>query len=228
MKIRIQLRSDTAFGRGDGIAGLVNSEIEHDAQTGFPFIKGRTLKGLLVESCADILYALDKGNNNALDMLMVSASRLFGQPGTTYAESGHLHIGKAQLPADLRQHLQAYNADRKAKGRSGYSKEQVMQAFTTIRHQTAVDAATGTPKDSSLRATRIILRETIFYASVHAMRPLDDTDYALLAACAKGVKRGGQNRTRGLGWLDVTLTDDDGNPLTEYMTAFVNEIGGNT
>lgn len=227
MKLRIQLRSDAAFGRGDGIAGLVNSEIEHDAQTGFPFIKGRTLKGLLVESCADILYALASNKNTALETLMVSASRLFGQPGATYAESGHLHIGKAQLPADLRQYLQAYNVDREAKGRSGYSKEQVMQAFTTIRHQTAVDSKKGTPLKTSLRATRVILRETIFYAPLHEMRTLENTDYALLAACAKGVKRGGQNRTRGLGWLDVTLTDDDGESLTEHMTAFVNQIGGN-
>lgn len=46
--IKIKLLSDTTFGRGDGVAGLVDQEVEHD-QYGFPFLRGRTLKGLLSE-----------------------------------------------------------------------------------------------------------------------------------------------------------------------------------
>jgi hypothetical protein len=30
-QLRIQLLSDATFGRGDGVAGLIDQEVEHDA-----------------------------------------------------------------------------------------------------------------------------------------------------------------------------------------------------
>lgn len=211
MRLHIHLHSDTAFGRGDGIAGLVDSEVEHDARTGLPMIKGRTLKGLLVESCADLLYALQ--GNKAFGTLEKSAEKLFGKPGSTLNDTGCLHVGPGLLPDDLRAQLAA-------KGQ--YTSEQLLAAFTTIRHQTAVDPTDGKPKYGSLRATRVVLRETFFYARLHSDKKLGDSDLQLLAACAAGVKRGGQNRTRGLGWLQVTLQDAGDNLLDRFAAT----IGG--
>lgn len=214
MKLRIRLRSDSAFGRGDGIAGLVDSEIEYDARTGFPYIKGRTIKGLLVESCADILYALS--NHSEYGDFVKSAGYIFGSPGSTQDTNGALHIGKAELPEDFRQFVLAKN----------HTEQQILQAFTTIRHQTAIDVTSEKAKIGSLRATRLVLRETIFYVQLHEIKALGERDIKLLAACVAGVKRGGQNRTRGCGWLDTSLVEvnghDDGNPLK----AFIHEIGG--
>jgi CRISPR/Cas system CSM-associated protein Csm3 (group 7 of RAMP superfamily) len=212
MRLRIQLRSDTAFGRGDGIAGLVDSEVEHDPRNGLPYIKGRTIKGLLVESCADILYALQQGNNPGYGDFIASAEKLFGVPGSTLDDMGCLHIGSAQLPDDLQQYLT----------KTTYQPQQILQALTTIRHQTAIDTSRDTPKDGSLRATRVVLRETIFYSQLHETDHLEAIDYQLLAACAAGVKRGGQNRTRGLGWLKVELLDAPNDPLN----GFIKQIGG--
>ena len=66
MFIRLTLKSDATFGLGEGVAGLVDEEIEHDFETGLPFLRGRTLKGLLVEECSNILYSLERQNNGAL------------------------------------------------------------------------------------------------------------------------------------------------------------------
>jgi len=213
MRLRIHLLSDSAFGRGDGIAGLLNSEVEHDALTGLPFIKGRTVKGLLVEACADLLYALTIGGNPALADFNTAAHKLFGVPGSRLEDTGCLHIGSALLADDLRQHLHAIQT---------YTPQQVLQAFTAVRHQTAVDAEQGKPLDGTLRATRVVVRNTVFYAQLHSEQALTSTDEQLLAACAHAVKRGGQNRTRGLGALAVTLTDVSGDPLA----AFIQQIGG--
>ncbi len=213
MRLQILLRSDSAFGRGDGVAGLVDSEVEHDARTGIPYIKGRTVKGLLVESCADLLYALK--NNTAFSDLESAAQKLFGVPGSTLDDMGCLHVGSAQLPDDLRQYLA-----------KKYQPQQVLRALMTIRHQTAVDTTNGAPKDGSLRATRVVLRETMFYSQLHATDNLEPVDYQLLAACATGIKRGGQNRTRGLGWLKVELQDTPGEP--QSLDGFIKRIGGAT
>ena len=43
--LKMLLLSDTTFGRGDGVAGLIDQEVEHDPN-GFPYLRGRTLKGL--------------------------------------------------------------------------------------------------------------------------------------------------------------------------------------
>jgi CRISPR/Cas system CMR subunit Cmr4 (Cas7 group RAMP superfamily) len=80
MMILIRLISDSAFGRGDGVIGVVDSEVEHDKATGLPIIKGRTIKGLLVESCADLLYAIGLQNDAFHAELEASAARLFAQP----------------------------------------------------------------------------------------------------------------------------------------------------
>ena len=37
--IKITLKSAATFGRGDGVPGLVDREIEHDTN-GFPFLRG--------------------------------------------------------------------------------------------------------------------------------------------------------------------------------------------
>ena len=59
--LKLELLSDTAFGRGDGVDGLVDIEVQHDAY-GLPFLGGRALKGLMGAECDDIVFALAKAN----------------------------------------------------------------------------------------------------------------------------------------------------------------------
>jgi hypothetical protein len=64
--LRFELLSDTTFGRGDGVAGWVDQEVEHDAD-GLPFLHGRTLKGLLREEGVNILFALQRTTGRAVE-----------------------------------------------------------------------------------------------------------------------------------------------------------------
>jgi CRISPR/Cas system CSM-associated protein Csm3 (group 7 of RAMP superfamily) len=215
MQLRIQLLSDTTFGRGDGVIGLVDSEVEHDAETGMPFVKGRTIKGILVESCADILYALQESKSGALGVFKASAKKMFGQPGSTLEDTGCLHIGAAKLAEDLQSRIR----------RSNYIATQILEALTTIRHQTAVDTGTDRPDSGSLRATRAVLRNTVFYSSVVSNQDLNEDDLALLAACAAGMRRAGQSRTRGRGRIAVRL-DVDNVSKDYYLSIFEKQVRG--
>src|SRR5438874_9353821 len=98
LQLRMSLESDATFGRGEGLAGLVDEEIEYDVATGLPFVRGRTLKGLLVEECANLLFALQKASSSALPPLEESAERLFGRPGSGQQSAALLHVGPAHLP----------------------------------------------------------------------------------------------------------------------------------
>lgn len=214
MYLRIELLSDTAFGRGDGIASHVNSEVEHDKATGLPLIKGRTLKGLFVEACADILHGLKTCNSSAYDNFENSAKSLFGKPSSGLDSTGKLHFGTATLPIEFIAELSKLNQP----------KETILNTLTTIRHQTAVDDD-DKPRDTSLRATRVVLKGTIFHA--HISHPkLSDNEVAFLWACANTVRNAGQNRTRGLGYISIILCDDKLNPLQGVGDYFAELVRG--
>lgn len=216
------LHSDTAFGRGDGVAGYLDQEVQHDPY-GCPYLGGKALKGMLVNECADILAALPQATQ---DRWVDVACALFGEPGSTAAATPLLQVGDAQLPEELRLAIQSdIDADCPSLTRT-----MVLDALTTLRRQTAIDDRTGVAKDSSLRTTRVILRETSFAARLHLPEQLDATyeqrGLMLLAACAKALRRVGTSRNRGLGRIKaVELCDAQAQPITNrYFDQFCQEM----
>lgn len=216
------LHSDTAFGRGDGIAGYLDQEVQHDIY-GCPYLGGKALKGMLVNECADILDALPQAVQQHWEE---TARTLFGEPGSTLSASPLLQIGDAKLPNDLRLAIQSdLNSDLPS-----LDATEILESLTTLRRQTAVDDRTGVAKDSSLRTVRVILRETSFAARLLLPDQLDETEsergLMLLAACAKALRRVGTSRNRGLGRLKaVELCDRNEQPMTHsYFEAFCREV----
>jgi hypothetical protein len=188
--LTLRLHSDATFGRGEGVAGLVDVEIEHDVY-GLPFVGGRALKGLLVEEWANLRYAL--GGTSEWDE---TATALFGLPGATEPETtARMRVGAAQLPADL------CAAIRQSPMQVG----EVLTSLTTIRRQTSLDARDGAPEAASLRSLRVLLRGTPLIAQLDFEREPGERALALLAACTLGVRRGGTGRNRGRGRLALLL-----------------------
>jgi hypothetical protein len=220
IEIRLKLLSDATFGRGDGVAGLVDEEIEHDGRTGLPLVRGRTLKGLLVESCADIFYALEKGAG-VPQGIRDSAVFLFGKPGSNLQADAQMRVGAAQFPEDLRR---AVAADVLA-GR--VTVESVLQALTAIRRQTAVDEKLGVPEAGSLRAMRVLLRDTQLIAPLGFVNETQAAAHLpLLAACTAGVRRGGIGRNRGRGRISAGLWQDGADVTETQLRQFKAAIGG--
>jgi len=202
LTLNLTLLSDTTFGRGDGVSGLIDQEIEYDAATGLPFVRGRTLKGLLVEECANILYALQ--DEPGVEDVKNAAQRLFGSSGSGLKDAGALHVGTAHMPQTLRE---AVGRDLDAQL---LQTADVLEMFTAVRRQTAVDESTGVPADKSLRSSRVLLRNTKLTAQIEVDLPDDDHDaVALLCACASGLRRGGVGRNRGRGRLTARLEGID-------------------
>ena len=218
--LRFTLKSDTVFGRGSGVPGLVDQEVALD-EHGCPYLHGRTLKGLLNEACADILYALPLHRR---DVWLQAANRLFGQPGSLDDKQGLMRVGHAQLPSDLRQVIHkevwAGNATR-----GNWTREQVVQALTAVRQQTALQPD-GSPDPNSLRSVRVILRETPFEAQLSFDEELTKSEKGLLAACVKGFRRAGTARNRGRGRLEAHLETEVGEDLTDdwYRIYFKQEV----
>lgn len=209
MYIKLELKSDAAFGSGEGVAGLVDEEVEHDHETGLPFLRGRILKGLLVEECANILYALEGQNIKSVGELKEAAEFLFGCPGSTLDEGAHMHVGQALLPEELR-----YAVERHVK-RGELTPHEVLESLTAIRRQTSIDEKTGAPRKGSLRSMRVVLCDISFTSPLSFDSIPGREAKALLAACVLSLRRAGLGRNRGLGRLRAFLLDEKKKDVTK-------------
>lgn len=222
LQLCLHLESDTTFGRGEGLVGLVDEEIEYDVATGLPFVRGRTLKGLLVEECANLLFALQKAGSPALIKLEAAAARLFGRPGSGLEDAALLHVGPALLPQQL------CEAVRSGIAHDSLRPSDVLESLTTIRRQTAMDEVRAAPEEGSLRSMRVVLRQISFRAWLDFTPDPTEDDLALLAACALSVRRGGIGRNRGRGRLHLQVLDEQGSDITmtPHFKHFEQLLGG--
>jgi CRISPR/Cas system CSM-associated protein Csm3 (group 7 of RAMP superfamily) len=213
-KLTIKLLSDTTFGRGDGVAGLIDQEVEHDVY-GFPYLRGRTLKGLLSEECDNLIAVLSHHKRDWEEV----ACKLFGTLGSTLGTMAAVHVGDACLPDDLRQAVAFQIQD------ETLTKTEVLDSLTTIRRQTAINPESGTPDEGSLRSYRVILRDLCFTADLIFEEIPNDEMLSLLAVGAMALRRLGSGRNRGRGHVKCTLHNSEGNDIThQYMNHFGKEI----
>ncbi|MBE9120865.1 RAMP superfamily protein [Tychonema sp. LEGE 07199] len=213
-QLKIKLLSDTTFGRGDGVAGLIDQEVEHDP-FGFPYLRGRTLKGLLSEECDNLIAVL---SHHKQDWEKVACD-LFGTLGSTIGTIGAVHVGDACLPEDLRQAV-GFQIDDKT-----LTKTEVLDSLTTIRRQTAIDPQSGTPDEGSLRSYRVVLRDLCFTADLIFEKIPTDEMLSLLAVGSLAIRRLGSGRNRGRGHVQCTLHDEDCNEIAHrYAHYFGQQI----
>jgi len=203
-KIIITLKSASTFGSGSGVPGLVDREIEHDDH-GFPFLRGKTLKGLLAESAENVTFALE--NEDETLPWHQTKNALFGTGGAGLKERGSLHIEDAQLPEALRAEVL----------KSGWKKEDVLYSLTGIRRQTSINEH-GAPDHATLRSMRVLLPGVTLEAKISFNGEPSAMELQLLNAAVLDFRHAGTGRNRGRGWLKAEL--DDAQVTQELFIAF--------
>ena len=206
--LEIELLSDASFGRGDGLSNVVDAEIEHDPSTGCPFIKGRSIKGLLVEECANLLFSIEKISKKEGEKYSRVAAKLFGVPGSSAEGDGTISFSDACLPALLRVEI----AD--AIAQNHITAQQVLESLTDVRSLTSINYETGAPQNNSLRSIRVLLHSVPLTSTIYTAGDLEDTEKSLLSACVMSLRRGGSGRNRGRGKLNCRLMENDDKELT--------------
>ncbi|MBG9782993.1 RAMP superfamily CRISPR-associated protein [Shouchella lehensis] len=197
----IKTKSELCVATGHSIPGLVDMEIAHEK--GFPLIPGKRIKGALHGVGRELV---DWGL-----ITMEELEQLFGQAGG--GKSSPLQIFDAKLSGICEredekdgksknenakrfkqrkiENIQAVMADFNED-----EEEKVLEQFTTIRTQTAIENTTGVAKPTSLRTIRTVNKGTEFTCCV----VLEDNAYQpVLEKCVQGLRAIGLNRTRGLG-----------------------------
>ena len=193
--LRIELLSDTTFSRGEGTAGVVDTEVERD-EFGLPFIGGKTVRGLLRDSWLSMCEHFPK--------LRGPSERVLGL-SRAIDESCWLRIGDAIVPEPISSIVtKAIRDDRRFTFRA------VLDGFTSVRRQTAENRETGAPDIATLRSSRVVLRGFMFESRLtwlNGYEP-DDEDVRVLALSALATRHGGLLRNRGRGHLRVTINGE--------------------
>lgn len=216
--LKIQLLSDTTFGRGDGVAGLVDAEVQHD-EYGLPYLGGRALKGMLAAESADLLEAFKKSlPSHEFEIWNEAEDWLFGKSGAALRGEANLRISAARLPEDLRLAVAFDIQSGKLK------REEVLETLTTLRRQTAMDAASGAPKKEALRTSRVIFRNLVFEAALDFAVEPPELGLPWLAACVKALRHAGTGRNRGRGLIHAELRNENREPVPKYFQTFKDKI----
>jgi len=215
--LKIKLLSDTTFGRGDGVAGLVDQEVEHD-NCGFPYLRGRTLKGLLSEECDNLIILLQ---GDIQKYWIDVRNKLFGVPGSMLGTMSVMHIGDACLPNNLRQVISLQMQKEKEKSNK-LTPTDILNSLTTIRRQTAINSESGSSDRGSFRSARVVMRDNpnaqprftshLFFEE----EPTADMK-SLLSVGVLALRHLGSGRNRGRGHVQCSLYDAEKNNISRYQ-----------
>lgn len=226
LQIQIKLLSDTTFGRGDGVAGLVDQEVEHDSY-GFPYLRGRTLKGLLSEECDNLIILLkDEVFRHWKDV----RNKLFGVSGSVIEKNSIMYIGDACLPEKLRKSVRIQIDRERDNEQPALTPTDIFHSLTTIRRQTAINPNNGTADSGSLRSARVVMRDlpnTLPRFTAHLFfdeEPTSDMK-ALLGVGVVALRHIGSGRNRGRGHVQCSLCDANGQDITQDFVHLFGAIG---
>ena len=200
--LQITLQSPLTSGAGEGRVGLVDRDVAFD-ELGLPILPGRRLKGLWREAYRDVVDAWTFCGESP-----ILADQIFGKVGQKPGGGDAcLHIANAELQeaSSLKPWLRYLHHPKIQK----LHPDDVVQHFSTVRAQTAIDRRTGAALENTLRLTRTLQTGLVFRAPLRFVKPPDDALKNALALGAAALQYMGTARTRGLGKVCCRLLKCD-------------------
>lgn len=198
--LQILLQSPLTSAAGEGRVGLVDRDVAFDT-LGLPILPGRRLKGLWREAYRDVADAWTLCGESP-----ISADQIFGKAGQKPGDGDAcLYIANAELQeaSSLKPWLRYLHHPKIQK----LHPDDVVQHFSTVRAQTAIDRLTGAARENTLRLTRTLHAGLVFRASLRFVEPPDDALKNALALGAAALQYMGTSRTRGLGKICCRLIE---------------------
>ena len=221
--LKMTLRSHTLFGSGQGFGAVVDSDIVFD-EIGIPYIPAKRVKGCLLDAATEVFTMFRKarltfppriGGDAADDKARKAyyeklQGEVFGKGGeqSGAAYFANLTVDKYGANRDWLRYL----SDPKQKYTHILSKETMMNAFTTIRQQTAICEETGVAKDQSLRTVRVARKGLVFYGEI-GIRSDESRIRDVLALACHNLRHIGTSRNRGFGEVKCRLLNEHREPV---------------
>lgn len=197
--MQIEIKALSPLHLGSGKADVVlDAEVVHD-KYGLPYFPAKRLKGLLYESALE-MAEISQEQWFTIDDINL----LFGHNDKAITQ---LVISNFYLPnydkiyANWQYLTQKYP--------SLFTKEAILNAYTSIRYQTSIDKQTGTTVDGSLHNMRVVDKDIAFIGEI---KLLEDTELnnKILEFALKNLRFAGAKRNRGCGKIECNIIPANG------------------
>lgn len=178
---------------GETYNSIVDTDIVYDMY-GIPYIPAKRIKGCIRETALELL-----------EFGLISREKyekLFGKEGNQ--QSGFFLSN-----AYLKEHAALVAVAEHFKKNGLAASQNVLDQYTDVRTQTAVDLETGVADKNSLRTMRVIRRGLEFEAECNPGKNVDAKLQKLLELAVSLVKHMGVSRSRGLGLVEMRLDSTD-------------------
>lgn len=218
-RIRVELLTDAIFGDGMAVPGVVDSDVLHD-EMGFPYMKGKTLKGKIREEFAFLCGYETTREKTMRPEDRKAFEKLFGKPDSDI--DGKLYFSHLQLDEPLRKFFIGMMQESQGT-ENAIDSEDILESLTSIRSYTAIDYTNGVAKRGSLRRVRMINSGLVFYAELQSVEKLSALEEALLGSAVSLLRYLGSLETRGKGQVDCRLFYGD-QDITDYCIGMLGEV----
>ena len=187
--LEMNLLSDAIPGSGEGLAGIIDTDISYD-EYGIPFIPSKRIKGILRESAKELSDA---------GLLTTSINKIFGESGTKEGCDFKISNGYINEYEKYKNFLKETSKDNDAK--TIFNREAILDYFTYDRAQTTVDRVTGMAKENTLRFSRVVKKGLTF----NFILEFNSDHEEKLKNIIKVTRSFGISRTRGPGHIKMEL-----------------------
>lgn len=200
MKYTVIIKGETPIHLSSGKANVnVDSDVVHD-NWGLPYFPAKRFKGLLYESALELVEMAEQSGTTFVTSSDVE--RLFnrGEEDQTNLIISDFHIPHYEKLKREWEYLQ-----------KTYPKEitanDVLERYTSIRYQTAINAETGVAMEGSLRNLRVVDSPCRFEGVVELTEAVKDCE-GLLALALQNLRSAGLKRNRGFGQITCFIKDE--------------------
>ena len=195
--VKVKLLSPIHLSSGQADVN-VDSDVVHD-KYGLPYFPAKRLKGLLYESAVEVKEMAEAAKMNFISGETIDA--LFGHAAASdvqlIVEDLRL-TGYDDIKRDLEYLEECYP--------EYIRKEDVLNEFTSIRHQTAINRETGAALDGSLRNIRVVDAGLEFEGKWEICNA-SPVHLEVLALAMQNLSSAGGKRNRGFGQISCEMKD---------------------
>ncbi len=199
LAVRVKALSPITLSSGQADVNK-DTEVVHD-RFGLPYFPAKRLKGLLYESALEVKEMAETAGMNFIKQETIDELFRHGIENGVQLVAEDLHLPDYENMTDDLEYLQEQ-----------YPKfirpEDVLQEFTSIRYQTAINGETGTALRTSLRNLRVV-DEDIVFTGTWEVRNGKPEHLEVLALAMQNLSSAGGKRNRGFGRIECKMTDQE-------------------
>lgn len=192
--IEMKTLSDTMFGSGESIPGVIDNDIKYD-DYGLPYMNAKTLKGHLREQM-EFVQAFNS------DYKDVDIDHLLGESQYKDGNNGILKFSHVALSEAVIQILRQAVKDKRV------TKEEILDALTVTYSSTKINEE-GVAEDHSLRRERMIRKGITFISPLYVDGTLTKEEKGLLETAVATLQHIGTHKSKGKGLVECYLKGSD-------------------